>query len=311
MVGCGNIGFRYYEALIKLNLNICLYIFDNQKEKYSKFLNSKNNKLKIVKISSLQKLKKKIDLVIISTTSDVRVEILKRILKLAKVKKIILEKTLCQSIKELKTLNKLNKKFNLNSWISSPKPTWLAYLILKTKINYKKNKSFSVDIIGSNWGFASNIIHHLHLIDYIFKSPKIISTSLIENGNWFKTKRKNFFDTHGVYKVFYDNFSSLTLTDNKDTKLRNWKMLINYNNQKIIVDELRGKIFIRKKKFKFKAENLSDNYEKVLKKILFKNTSNLPNLESSINKHFYLIKDFLVSWNSYIKSKKNKILPVT
>ena len=159
-------------------MNIELYIFDKYKKNYINFLNSRNNKLKILKIKSIKNLKKKIDLVIIATTSDSRVEVLKKILKVATIKKVIFEKTLCRSIRQLSVLKKLNNQYNLKSWISSPKPTWLDYLKLKKKINYKKNKQFSILVNGSNWGFASNIIHFLHLVDYIFDSPNIISTSL-------------------------------------------------------------------------------------------------------------------------------------
>ena len=38
LVGCGNIGFRYYQSLSKLNLNIELSIFDKQKKRYNNFL---------------------------------------------------------------------------------------------------------------------------------------------------------------------------------------------------------------------------------------------------------------------------------
>ena len=59
LAGCGNIGFRYYEALIKSDMNIELYIFDKYKKNYINFLNSRNNKLKILKIKSIKNLKKK------------------------------------------------------------------------------------------------------------------------------------------------------------------------------------------------------------------------------------------------------------
>ena len=60
LVGCGNIGFRYYQSLSKLNLNIELSIFDKQKKRYNNFFNSKNGKIKIIKIDSLSSIKKKL-----------------------------------------------------------------------------------------------------------------------------------------------------------------------------------------------------------------------------------------------------------
>ena len=129
LVGCGNIGFRYYQSLSKLNLNIELSIFDKQKKRYNNFFNKKNGKLRIIKIDKLDNIKKKIDLLIIATTSNVRVKILNKILKLANLKKVILEKTLCQTIRELNTLKRLNAEYNLDSWVSSPKSTWRDYLL--------------------------------------------------------------------------------------------------------------------------------------------------------------------------------------
>ena len=311
LVGCGNIGFRYYQSLSKLNLNIELSIFDKQKKRYNNFFNKKNGKLRIIKIDKLDNIKKKIDLLIIATTSNVRVKILNKILKLANLKKVILEKTLCQTIRELNTLKRLNAEYNLDSWVSSPKSTWRDYLLLKKKINYKKDKPFYVNITGSNWGFASNTIHHLHLIDFLFKKPKIISTFLSKSNNWFESKRNSFFDTHGVYKIKYTNNSLVTLKDFDNTKSRNWKMIINYNNQKIMVNEFKNTIFTKNKKKLFNSENLSENYKNVLKEILLKGKTKLPSLDNSINKHYFLIKNFLASCNAFTKQKYNTKLPVT
>ena len=113
LIGCGNIGSRYFEAINKLNLNIELFLFDKNFKRSANLLNLPSNKTLVRKINNLAYFRKDLDLLIISTNSDVRVKILINILKKVKVKKVILEKVLCQSLKDLNLLIALNNFYNL------------------------------------------------------------------------------------------------------------------------------------------------------------------------------------------------------
>ena len=78
-----------------------------------------------------------------------------------------------------------------------------------------------------------------------------------------------------------------------------------------MVNEFKNTIFTKNKKKLFNSENLSENYKNVLKEILLKGKTKLPSLDNSINKHYFLIKNFLASWNAFTKKKYNTKLPVT
>ena len=92
IIGSGNIGLRYVQAIEKINLRIDLYIWDKDESNILKVKKLLKNKRKFNFFSYSEKLSpKKFDLLIISTTSDARVNMLNKYLIKINVKKIILE----------------------------------------------------------------------------------------------------------------------------------------------------------------------------------------------------------------------------
>ena len=117
VIGCGNIGSRHIQALAKLQFNTHIEIVDPN-------LNShKIAQLRLNEVSydkqkheffwhtSISEIKQKNnDLVIIATTAMNRISILEQLLLLNNLK-FLIEKMVCQSVKEYEKILDLMKKF--------------------------------------------------------------------------------------------------------------------------------------------------------------------------------------------------------
>ena len=107
IIGFGVMGRRYFNILKQIkNFKVC-YILDKKKnflknQKFKDDINFFNDYSKVLKI-------KKIDLVIVSTTANVRHKIIMSCIK-NKIKYILAEKPLCKSLKEANEILRFSKK---------------------------------------------------------------------------------------------------------------------------------------------------------------------------------------------------------
>ena len=315
IVGCGNIGLRYAQAVEKLNINLDLYLFDIDQSKVNNIVAKLKRCNNINFFPLFQKpTNKKFDLCILSTTSNVRLKICEAILKENNVSKFIFEKVLCQSIHQLKNFLKLEKKFNFKSWISCHRSLWPDYIKLKKKIKKNNYKPvFSLEVVGCNWGLGCNSVHFIHLANFLFGEQNYKDSFFkLKNINYWKNaKRKLFKEFNGNINILFNNNSKILLHDSKKYKNQTFKIIIKLENKKIIIDEIKNQILFDKRKYKFKSETLSMIFSKEIKKILILKKSNLPSLQETYSIHYYFIKNLLISWNKFIKKGSNKIVPIT
>lgn len=315
IIGCGNIGLRYVQAIDKLNLKINLYLSDKDLTNISLVKNEFKQKKNINLLSYSEKLSpKNFDLLIISTTANARVNILHEYLLKIRVKKIILEKVLCQSLEQLKKIQKLKKKYKLKIWVSCNRSLWPDYIKLKKKLfTNDSNNSFSLEVKGYNWGLGCNSIHYIHLANFLFgkRSNKLKNYKIRNIQYWKKSKREGFKDFHGKILIISDNKSKILLEDLIKYKGKNKKIFIYYCNNKILIDETKNKITFNNKKFRFGSCDISNIFINEIKKILILKKSGLPDIEESYYVHYHFIKNLLPYWNKFSNLKNNKILPIT
>ena len=102
IIGCGNIGFRHFQSILKLSKNMEIILYDKEINNYQIFLkefNKKNiiqKKIKVKTIKSLNKINKKINFAIISTNSYERPKLIKSLLSVKVPQFLLLEKFLFQ-----------------------------------------------------------------------------------------------------------------------------------------------------------------------------------------------------------------------
>ena len=297
IVGFGNIGLRHCESLIKFNKIKKIFIYDINYKKLQSFkkgINSKN-KNKIVILKDLNKNKENFFLSIISTNSNVRFNVFKKIVNTFNIKYFIFEKIVFQKTNEFDLAKEIIKIKKLKCWINCPRRTWSIFKSLKK--NIIKNKKTSISISGKKWGILSNSIHFVDLFIYLTgrKNLKFELNNL--NKKFYETKRKGFFETSGVIKVTNNFNDKLILRD--DYRLDKNKFIFKFyqKNKYFYYDQndIRNK---------FKAPYQSSETIKHVKNILRNGSCNLPSYLRTYKIH----KLFSESIYEFQKENKKKIL---
>lgn len=308
IVGGGLIGQRHLESINKFNKKLFIFIVDKNQsilEKLKKKAKKLNLKHKYFFFNNVNKLPKKIDLAIISTTAEVRKNITIKLLNRSGVRFIIFEKFVFQNIDDFKKIIRLLKLKKVKSWVNCPRRMFEVYKRLKKKIN---KKSIKMNVEGSNWGLASNSIHMLDLFSFFTNQKKfnLLSSSLDEK--IYKTKREKFIELSGTIKFKSLKNSTISLADKiygkKYLKItiytKNRKFLI-YEKEKVInYFELKKNSL--KKHQKFEVIYQSNLTHKQVKQILKNGKSELNTLEDSQIMHCLLINIF----NKHLSKLKNK-----
>ena len=245
IIGVGNIGYRYLESLI--NNNFCGGIILIEPNKVE--LEKKVKKLSINKEISIT-LKDKINyevfksnLIIISTTSFYRFDLLNQIIKGGYHGKLLLEKFLFPNQelmdKGINLLRNYPNNIYVNQWM---RRTSFKDLMIKYKYDLK-----IIRVKGTEWGMLCNSVHFLDLFieifknnDFVFKKSESFCDEICDS------KRSGFNEFKGKL-VFYSEINGLQIE------------LIDQNNKYSL-----GKIYIdflcntNNKKFIYEAPYLLD-----------------------------------------------------
>ena len=316
LVGCGNIGSRHLQALVKLPFTVNIHII----EKSSKSKNLAKLRLNEIKFNkknhqifwydSINQLTNNGDLVIISTLSQGRVDLILNLLK-NKNKKFLIEKPVCQSKKEYENLLNQMKLFKATGWVNTNRRYFESYKKIKHEIS--NSKFININVISKASGLGTNAIHFLDLFSWLINDSKIKLNGEFLIPKIFSNKRgKEFKEFYGTIVGSGKNNSSITLTF-LPANTESIFVTISTDSANYVIDELNhnaikmGKI---NKKFNFKFEHASQLTTKIAMDILEKNTSLLPKLNESYVHHTELFRIF----NTHIKKQLKRhvsLCPIT
>jgi len=312
LIGFGNIGFRYFEAIFKLKNKFVFYVIDinNSFKKGYEYLKKNKIKKKVFFLKNLSEIDtKKFDLVIIATTCNGRLRLIEEVKKSFIFKNIIIEKPITQSENELVKLKKILPK---NSWINSPKKNFKIYKDIKKKINLKNKIEMTVK--GNSWGICCNSLHFIELFNFFCKK-KITKIQETKTLKWIENKRKGFFDLDdGEIKITYNN-NLLFLNSSKNNDLKKWNLKVEIINGKKKWEIFEKDNFIiqnyNKKKTSHYLPYISEYMVEIISYILNKNYKKIyiPNFASSYILFKPTIRFFLKKWR--IKHKKALTTPIT
>jgi|SaaInlStandDraft_2_1057019.scaffolds.fasta_scaffold16125_2 hypothetical protein len=307
LVGCGNIGSRHLQGLCKLN-NFEIDIVEpsmHSRKIAKQRLREINVKTKLRWHNSIEDLREG-ELAIIATTSENRVKIIKKLLN-KKYNKFILEKVVCQSVLQYKTLLRDLEKFNATAWVNLSRRYYLDYKKIEKKF---KGSDINISVISGNNDLGTNLIHYVDLFCWMNNDYKII----LNGNNLFKnlcvTKRgKKFQEFAGSV---YGTLSNKTFLNVSYTPFSNYSsnIFISNKTEKILVDEENGLIYDLNKKtnHKFKTQFQSELTDTMIKDVI-NNSVKLPKVEELFTIHEEIFRIFL----KHLKKQKinTKICPIT
>ena len=168
IVGCGNLGKRHFQSLLESEEPLNIVLVDPSVEALSECESLESSKSKIhsiKKLTSLNDIPKLIDLVIISTNSDVRRDVFIDIIKVSKVKYIVFEKYLFNDINCYEEVSNLLRDRSIKAWVNQ----WMSFE--KSFIELSKlcasNEKIEFKVQGKNWGLCSNSAHFINFFDFL------------------------------------------------------------------------------------------------------------------------------------------------
>ena len=318
IIGAGQLGSRHLQGVLSSNIRASIEVVDPSdlsiKNAMARSLeiNYDKNKFNIYFYHNLDQISKEIDLCIIASTADNRFDIISSLLTRSKVKNLILEKILFQSINEYDIIDKLLNLQDVKTWVNCPRRIIPEYQAIKSQIKIDENISLS--ILGSNWGLACNSIHFLDLFNY-FTDEDDFSINSIGKVEVINAKRNNFYEISGSIIITEKLGSSLFLKSiDLDTTFLEIILLTNSNLYRI--NESKGIIentnihLNTTTKYNFKFPLQSEMSGLLAEEILLKSFCNLTPYGISSKLHKQLINNYIQYFPTEV-TKNGKLCPIT
>jgi|APSaa5957512535_1039671.scaffolds.fasta_scaffold50306_2 hypothetical protein len=312
IIGTGQLGSRYIQGLATCSTLLEIWCYDQSKNSLKKSkerwkeVESRCNNHQIHWTQESNELPTKIDLAVIATNADVRLQVLRSILKFCHIRYLVLEKVLVQSASQLYELEQVVKNLD-GVWVNTARRVMNWHQRIRTAIN--NHGSVKVSVGNSNWGLACNAIHFLDLVSW-WSDEKL--TSIDSSGlekNWCESKRPGFYEITGLLKATYSGGSELILESRMDGE----ELLITVQNMEgeWCINELNGIVTGPNGAIiSGKIELQSDMTARLVESILKTGSCGLPNFEKSARTHKVFLQSMLEHWNK-TQNRNDTIIPIT
>jgi hypothetical protein len=214
IVGIGSIGCRHLESFInqKVRYNITIVDKSNASLKLSKIkwkqdtMNLSDHK--VTWQNDINFKEKKFDLAIISSSSNNRANLIRKISNVVKVRYWIIEKILGQSSNDLKIIKNATRNA-IAVYVNMPRREMQFYKRIKNKLNFRNITN--VLKYSNNWALACNSIHFIDLVSWLTKQNVLdINTESLEK-KWFLSKRKSYYEINGKLIIKFSKGTKLIL----------------------------------------------------------------------------------------------------
>jgi len=319
IIGAGQIGSRHLQGLANSKLEISIEVvdpFENSrviaKQRYEEIINNSNIK-SIDFYESISQLSDELDVVIVSTGSNVRTKVVNELVKLKKINNLILEKVLFQTIEEYYAMEELLDKNNIKCWVNHFRRVLPFYKKLKEQLSNSKQISYMYQ--GGNWGLGCNALHFIDNLAYLVGSTNLELTNNFLDKKIYDSKREGFIEFNGLLAGKIDNHV-FTLYSNAE--YTPGYLTISSDELIVKIDETQGIVKISKKENEWKEEIIEEKilyFQSELSDILIENILNnhicdLPTYKQAMELHIPFIESLLNHMNK-INGKDNKLCPIT
>jgi len=198
VIGLGNLGLRHLQSLSEYRKPANIYIIDTSETSLNSgrlFINTiKNVNIKFLFSNNINDLPNYLDFVVISTNSDIRLHVIKKLLVKCKVTYLLLEKVLFQKPEEYYECSEILIKNNVNTYVNCPMRTYEVFKSIK--IFFKNDLIRLMTINGGEWGLACNSIHYIDLFSYLVDEIPSNFTTYLDK-QIYASKRNNFIEFNG------------------------------------------------------------------------------------------------------------------
>ncbi len=254
IIGAGRIGSRHLQSLAKIRISSDIFIIDplpnrlkDAKERYNEVSSgTQNSHCHTLHFSTdYNHLPPEIDVAIIATTSNHRLEAIRSLLAKTHPKSIILEKIVFQNPHDFIVAQKMFEKTKCSVWVNCPRRYWNGYQRIKDEFTTSPEKPRMMYISGSKWGLCCNSIHFLDLFSFITGNSNFILYSDQLDKKIIPAERAGYIEMSGI---LYGHDSCSRQVIFKEYNQGNMPLHVYFENADIrcYVDEHQGIIRISK-----------------------------------------------------------------
>ena len=244
VVGVGNFGSWWVISLLRWSKSLRIDCFDVDQNKYTNLLSRKSEQIgwsvsshEINCLCDEIDIKPVYDLVVIATSSDVRLKVVDFLVKRIDSKLWILEKVLAQSTTQLDEMKKLLSGKSV--YVNHSRRIQPATQYLKTYLGGKPLPQKSI-LKGGKWELASNSFHFIDMFCFLYSTElkKIKSGRL---NRWHSSSvREGFYDTSGEIIFSFKNGLEFVLDWTSGTDEAEWSFC--FGDISVSYNELTGVI---------------------------------------------------------------------
>jgi len=309
IAGAGQLGSRYLQGLACYPENLEIVVYDiselSLQVAAQRWKESGENQHEIFFTSNLADISLFIDLAIVASTADVRLELVQKINLHSNVNYWVLEKVLTQSVENNHKILRVLSDCD-GVWVNTPR--YLSPLYSSLKKLYPGTPPVCANFYGIN-GLACNSIHFIDLVAR-WSDVNVVRIDVDGLGEWYESKRSGFYEAFGSISVYFEDGSILNLhsRENEGSGLRAifkvgediWRI---YEEQGVAIcsdgRRVEGIIGLQ-----------SEITSPLIKSILLFGTCNLPTLSQSVQSHDMFIQALLTHWNR-LRGTQNRCIPIT
>lgn len=312
IAGAGQLGSRYLQGLATIKRPLNIYVQDVSAESLKQSglrwneVSGNDTPHKVSYIQDFKSLPSKIDVTIISTTADVRTEVVKNVSDNAEVNYWILEKVLVQRISDIQIIKDLISDSG-GAWINTPRRAMNWHKSIRSEI-FQKGK-IQMEVSGGLWGLACNSVHFIDYLQWLTGESLIsIETNRLQK-KWFESKRPGFFEIAGGIKALFSGGSIGLLSSEKEKE----GMLIKISQGSGIwsINEVSG-VARRSDGLEITGQlNFQSQLTGgLIESLLDTGACDLPDFNESAELHRVFLASMLEHWNETEKERADK-LPIT
>lgn len=302
LVGAGNIGSRHLQALALLNRDANITVVDQSeealkvaKERFDSVYQS-DYKIHVSYVKDLKGACIDADIAIVATSSRPRKRIVDALLENTSIKYYILEKVVFQSVEDLYEIKNKFEQHGVKAWVNCPRRNMDFYKELKKMLCEESYINYLIE--GGEWGMGCNSIHLLDIFAFISDASEFSFDIKRLDAGHMESKRSGYYEFSGQLDID-TNKGQLTMRSikNQDAHLI---ATITSNHYLIIVDESRGKAWVRSeesggaiKEKAFDVLYVSQTTQRNVEAILDKGDCDLAPYEESLKYHEVILNAFL------------------
>ena len=296
LIGCGNIGSRHLQALVKSSFD-CEITIVEPNSNAKKLAESRLNEIDFKKSNFNISWKTTIDdifqndLVIIATHSSNRIELIEKLLSMDN-SKFLIEKMVCQSSDEYDQILTMFDSKKAKGWTNTSRRYIKSYKKIKNLIN--PSSKLNVIIHSGNIGLGSNAIHFIDLFSWLINDKNIsLDGKYLDEKIWSNKRDEDLKEFSGTIIGNSSDGSNISITFQQEENLPLFVNIFN-NDFSFVIDEVNEKIYdLREQKIDdFKMDFVSNLTTKITDDIINTNSCLLPTLAETKIAHDEIFKIF-------------------